>query len=558
MNTSPLSIDLSFLCLISYFYTRNTQSLSTMKSFWALPAFLRLVIARQHHFNVLDDLHAYPQVSFSDEVSHYHDQNLQLLQYEVVFSDKPISEESVAQRLSASTLASAATGIEQHLTSDTSINTIHSDYSNLDDSLHLNDDIVGYESMMLHGQRFLCSIPRVHDDDDTLKSNQTVEEDNRELARASDRGWALLKDMEGKCIYYISGWWSYSFCYNMGVRQFHQLPPGRNVPTWPPIEDRTVQAYELGKFEKDGGNAETSEGKEIREQGLARLETKGEMRYLVQNLGGGTTCDLTGKPRRIEIQFHCEPTMPADRITLIKETSTCQYLMVVSTPLLCNDVAFQPPQEARPYPITCTPVMSAEDIPKFIAAKEAREEAEDHVKDTELDVLMRRLQAGQVLFDDSNNDIREAQPKRREVIGGIEVGGHKLVPKGKMIEKSALVGGGKETLVATIANSDGYIASEKELKSLRIPSGKEVEAVKREVEKVARGQGWRLDVVDTPRGRELRGIIETDDETDEREQPSSDATKTGSSERGEDSFVEERRTEGKESDGSEEVYKEER
>ena len=80
-----------------------------------------------------------------------------------------------------------------------------------------------------------------------------------------------------------------------------------------------------------------------------------------------------------------------------------------------------------------------------------------------------------------------------------------------------------------------------------------MEAVKREVEKVARGQGWRLDVVDTPRGRELRGIIETDDGSDEIEQPSSDATTT---EQGGDDVLEER-VEGEESDGSEEVYKEE-
>ena len=448
--------------------------------------------------------------------------------------------------------------MEPHPTSDTSLHTIHSDYSNPDPSPHLGDDIVGYESMMLHGQRFLCSIPRVHDDDDDiLKSNQTAEEERRELARASDRGWELLKDMEGNCIYSISGWWSYSFCYNKGVRQFHQLPPGRNVPNWPPIEDQTVQAYELGKFEKGGDDAETPESKEIKEQGLTKLETKGEMRYLVQNLGGGTTCDLTGKPRRIEVQFHCEPTMPVDRITLIKETSTCQYLMVISTPLLCNDVAFQPPQEARPYPIACTPVMRAEDIPKFIAAKEAREEAEDHIKDTELDVIMRRLQAGQVFFDDNNEDIREAQPKIREIVGGIEVGGHKMIPKGKKIEKSALVGGGKETLVATIAKSDGYIASEKELRSLKIPGGKEVEAVKKEVEKVARGQGWRLDVVDTPRGRELRGIIETEDSNEEAEQSSSNTASTESRERSGDGIVEERDERG-ESGGSEEVYKEKR
>ena len=42
--------------------------LQTMKHFWALPAFLRLAIASQHHFNVLEDLHANPQVKTLEAV----------------------------------------------------------------------------------------------------------------------------------------------------------------------------------------------------------------------------------------------------------------------------------------------------------------------------------------------------------------------------------------------------------------------------------------------------------------------------------------------------------
>jgi len=200
--------------------------------------------------------------------------------------------------------------------------------------------------------------------------------------------------------------------------------------------------------------------------------------------------------------------------------------------------------------------MSAGDIPRFLAAKEARGEAEDYIKDTELDAIMGRLQAGQVLFDDKNEDIREAQPKRRQVVGDIEVGGHKIIPKGKNIEKSALVGGGKETPVATIAKSDGYVASEKELRDLKVPSGKEVEAIKRKLEKVADGQRWRLDVVDTPRGRELRGIIEANDNSEGSKQSSSDAGNADSNDRSGDDVVEQP-GEGEESGGSEERYKEE-
>jgi len=475
--------------------------------------------------------------------------------------------------------ASRLTGTEPHHTPETSLHTIREDGEQLDG--HLNGielEIEGYEYMMLRDQRYLCSIPRVIPEDDRQKSNTTAEDEAKELELAAARGWDLLKDMEGNCIYYSSGWWSYSFCHNEGVRQFHQLPPGRNVPHWPPIEDQGVAAYVLGKFGSDRDeNANPSSeqqktldsgdeaGKEIRERGLVQMETKGEMTYLVQKLGGGTTCDLTGKPRKVEVQvsifsfqvhrsfnihdfqFYCDPTS-GDRINVIKEISTCQYLMVISTPRLCSDVAFQPPQDSRPHLITCSPVVSEEQLPAWLAAKDAREEEQDRELDEKLERVLQGLQTGQIMFDrDANGDIRDAKPLQPQTVGGIVVGGNNIVPKGIKIEKSAIVGGGKETLVATIARSDGFILSDKELRGLKIPGGKEVEAVKKEISKVAQGKAWRLDIVETPRGRELRGII--DEGEDEESPPGED----GSSEGGGETM--EKIEDGEA--GSEEGYKEE-
>jgi protein OS-9 len=159
--------------------------------------------------------------------------------------------------------------------------------------------------MVIDGQRYLCSIPYVPVAVDAMAaSNRTAEEEEQELALATERGWELLRGMEGSCIYFVSGWWSYSFCYNEGVRQFHQMPPGRNVPVYPPVEDKGVSAYSLGKVQKDveddGMESEGQKGK-----ALAKMRTKGESRYLVQHLKGGTTCDLTGQERNIEVQVCC-------------------------------------------------------------------------------------------------------------------------------------------------------------------------------------------------------------------------------------------------------------
>jgi protein OS-9 len=121
--------------------------------------------------------------------------------------------------------------------------------------------------------------------------------------------------MEDNCLYFISGWWSYSFCYKQGVRQFHPLPKGGSVPGYPPVEDKNVAAYVLGRFEPEEEPALQDEiedeeslkkalqgKKRTKTKSLGKLEVKGQTRYLVQNLGGGTVCDLTGEERSIEVQ----------------------------------------------------------------------------------------------------------------------------------------------------------------------------------------------------------------------------------------------------------------
>jgi protein OS-9 len=172
-----------------------------------------------------------------------------------------------------------------------------------------------YEILNLKDQRYLCQIPQVElpveqNANDTLSKA----DEEKELARANERGWALLKEMEGNCIYFWSGWWSYRYCYGEGVKQFHQLPPTAGTPMYPPVEDTAVTPFMLGKVE------EVQEPKKQEETGLqaagggdataevsssdvlGHLETRGDARYLVQKLSGGTTCDLTGKPRRVEVQ----------------------------------------------------------------------------------------------------------------------------------------------------------------------------------------------------------------------------------------------------------------
>ena len=491
-------------------------------------------------FSVHDDLLAFPQVTQSSFYGLFELCSC-ITQYEVIFSDTYISDTDAESRLAFSSPSSSAIAAPTNSGSP-DLSTLQETTGELSTRSNNGHDFTkadstefgkpsfkapqSYEYMMLDSAPYLCSIPQVSIThiNKTAVTNSKAEEE-KELAQAADRGWELLKDMEGHCMYFISGWWSYSFCYNHHVKQFHQLPPGRGgVPVFPPMEDEATPSYVLGKF---AGQRDQIEGQprvrsgqsdESRDdQELVQMQTKGDMRYLVQKLNGGTTCDLTGKQRKVEVQFHCHP-QSADRIGWIKEVSTCSYLMVIYTPRLCNDVAFLPPRETKANPIICTEIVSEDEVDDWKARKAA-------------EVERKLVGSG-------------SKSPTRPMVGGIEVGGQKLVGKeGQRIEpprSQQAPDGPKPDIVAkSDPNEKGgkvQRLSNEDLKNMDLDPAT-VEKLRKELQELAGDKAWTLEVVDAPGGyRELRGIVEAD-EDEEGGEPGEGSTK--------------------ENEGSEEVYKDE-
>ena len=292
---------------------------------------------------------------------------------------------------------------------------------------------------------------------------------------------------------------------------------------FPPVEDPTTPSYVLGRFgEKrvnrhrlpgggiggalDGGlSAEEGEG----EGSTTTIQAKGSAssRYLSQKLSGGTNCDLTGAPRRVEIQFHCHP-QSADRIGWIKEISTCSYLMVVYTPRLCNDVAFLPEREEKAEEIVCREVVKEEEVEAW--KKRKAQEGE-------------KLLIGQIADDVTGGTTS------RPMVGDIEVGGMKnvggdkgwleapdpasgshghgmnvakdgsLLPKGQAIahQHTKQEGGAVHRLTDT------------EMKDLGVDVRKAKEAIK-ELQEFAMGKGWRLEIIHIEGKMKMRGIVNED------------------------------------------------
>jgi protein OS-9 len=405
-------------------------------------------------------------------------------QYEVIFSDSFISDVEanliIEQASSAVHDAPPANtkGIESRQSQSAAHDSPHPEF----DPLHQT-----YEIMYLHGEQHLCTIPIV----DTPARNETSEAEARaaeqkELARATDRGWELLQDLEGNCLYFVSGWWSYSFCYNNEITQFHQLPPQPGKPLLPPQRDPTTKAFVLGrakghetKEDEWGNQIAVHKGKTHNEPPKTELQVKGDTRYLVQRMEGGTTCDLTGKPRRVEVQYHCNPHV-TDRIGYIKEVTTCSYLMVVYTPRLCNDVAFMPPKENKANSIICREVVDEDEI----------------AFRTELKTLEAELDA-------------TAPKEKLANVGGLLVGAGKWankdgqrmpIPPNFGQENPGKTGEGRSVLAKGTSKAEGgqvEMISDAELQKLDLDP-EMVDELRKRMEQLAEEKGWKIEVVNQP------------------------------------------------------------
>ncbi|KAJ5156564.1 hypothetical protein N7492_009367 [Penicillium capsulatum] len=433
--------------------------------------------AGKRAFNIHDDLLAYPQ-------------------YQVVFPDDYLLESQAKELLQSQ--AGAGHSDPNHQSHDTQVYTGN---DQTDGATRGHDEPNGlgytYEEMILDDRRLLCQIPRVAKDDlNTTSSQPNKADEQKELARATDRGLELLREMEGKCMYYFSGWWSYSFCYQKQVKQFHALPAGRGIPHYPPVEDTNTHAFILGRFPDDPttGTKENGERKPTGKTEMAELHTKGG-----RHLRGGTKCDLTGRDRRVEVQFHCHP-QSTDQIGWIKELTTCSYLMVIYTPRLCDDVAFLPPQQEEVHNIECREVLLPEEIPEWEAVKEW--------------YLAHQLTHAAAA---AQSDV--------QVVGGIEVGGRKLVGgEGKQIEKGRVASAGEERVEVVARRENGEVKRmpRQTLKKYDLDPEK-VEDMKQRLEEIAGDKDWTLEVVETNGVVKFQGVVDTEDEDEAEAETKADS-----------------------------------
>ncbi|QPG98427.1 hypothetical protein C2857_007598 [Epichloe festucae Fl1] len=448
-----------------------------------LLASLQMAAGRSRSFTIHDDLLAFPQ-------------------FEIVFAEKRVSgKEAQAlvernnQHPTYSAEFSQATASEAHATTDAAAAGASSSVD--------SDEIAGYayEILNMSPHRYLCSIPVIQPPGPVNETENALAkaEEEREHYRAAVKGWELINNFEDNCLYYVSGWWSYSFCKNREIVQYHAISVTSNGQI--PQRDPNSQEYILGQVPSLPATTGDRHSKKKRDPNdpsrpPAELQIKGDQRYLVQRLEGGTVCDLTGKERSIEVQYQCVPGLQNDKIGWIKEVVTCSYIMMISTPRLCNDVAFQPPVEKAANPISCQLITDVSDSSQPLL--------EQHALSAQQQAEGVRQDANEAEADKEMTENQDGTPQI--TVGGIVVGGKRALSTGD--------DGGKPLKLQQLANlfapqpkvleiiaqaaskADGGKVKEltaEELESLKIDP-KAVEEMREKLKKLAGDSGWKMEV----------------------------------------------------------------
>ncbi|CAL9688026.1 unnamed protein product [Knipowitschia caucasica] len=134
------------------------------------------------------------------------------------------------------------------------------------------------------------------------------------------------------CSYRIESYWTYEVCHGKYVRQYHEEKETGQV---------SVQEYFLGNMEQKSQSTEkVEETKSKTSDDDTEVPTKnieGQLTpYYSMDMGNGTPCSLNqNQPRSTSVLYVCHPEAKHE-ILSVAEVMTCEYEVVVLTPLLCD------------------------------------------------------------------------------------------------------------------------------------------------------------------------------------------------------------------------------
>lgn len=178
-----------------------------------------------------------------------------------------------------------------------------------------------------------------------------------------------------------TGWWTYKFCYLKEITQFHREQQAANV------NDPAVAAAVAAAAQANANQANNAGGAGPNVQpAIQQTKMVVTAEFILGQIGGdtpydvhlantkivpgenwessyvsqvytdGTVCDLNNKPRQIESRIYCGIADKAHQIKNVVESSTCEYIITIQTPLLCSHPQFKP-EVAKVHEIVCHPLV---------------------------------------------------------------------------------------------------------------------------------------------------------------------------------------------------------
>lgn len=200
-------------------------------------------------------------------------------------------------------------------------------------------------------EKYKCSIPKL-----------SPKEFNQDTAYTGPNVIELLEPMfiGDVCSYRIESYWTYEICHGNYIKQYHEERDGKSSK---------LQEYYLGRWTKKMTEDLKKQMEENKDEKLKYKKIDGlNLPYFEVEMIDGTICDLNEEPRVTRVLYVCY-THGKNEVYSIKETSSCNYEIIVLTPSLCLHPKYKI-QESTENSIDCVPVDGAPKKPKSLLSME--------------------------------------------------------------------------------------------------------------------------------------------------------------------------------------------
>uniref|UniRef100_A0A182K168 Endoplasmic reticulum lectin 1 n=1 Tax=Anopheles christyi TaxID=43041 RepID=A0A182K168_9DIPT len=236
------------------------------------------------------------------------------------------------------------------------------DLKGFDDSVlfnlvwHSKNDIIGApvnsEDIVVttaNKEKYRCLIPSI-----------TAKETTGDVEYSGPSPLELIEPLftSTTCSYRIESYWSYEVCHGNYIKQYHEE---RHEKT------SKLQEYFLGRWDKqktEALKARYAQAESDKEQMKYKKIEGFNLPYLELEMDSGTICDLNGEPRVTKVLYVCY-RFGKNEVYSLKETSTCNYEVIILTAALCTHPKYKP-QDTEENKINCIPLGEAIRKPKAL------------------------------------------------------------------------------------------------------------------------------------------------------------------------------------------------